>query len=107
RDRRLMLLPRTEVIGLNRDDKHAVTSLDLEVRGVKKTLRLGPNTTVVLANGTVEATRLALANLDVGQQASGRLKVGNFMTHMGVAFIIRSSRRPSKVMLNSKRLGIL
>src|SRR5215470_6968522 len=43
RDRRLMLLPRAEVIGLNRRDKQAVTSLDLEVRGVKKTLRLGPN----------------------------------------------------------------
>jgi hypothetical protein len=92
RPRRLMLLPRTEVIGLNRDDKQAVTSLDLEVCGVKKTLRLGPNTTVILANGTVEATRLALAHLGVGQQASGRPKVGNFMTHMGNSTIVRIRR---------------
>jgi choline dehydrogenase-like flavoprotein len=92
RDRRLMLLPRTEVIGLNRDDKQAVTSLDLEVRGVKKTLRLGPNTTVILANGAVEATRLALVSLDVGRQASGRPKVGNFMTHMGNSTIVRIRR---------------
>jgi hypothetical protein len=92
RNRRLMLLPRTEVIGLNRDDKQAVTSLDLEVRGVKKTLRLGPNTTVILANGTVESTRLALAHLGVGQQASGGPKVGNFMTHMGNSTIVRIRR---------------
>src|SRR5262249_39866561 len=92
RDRRLMLLPRAEVIGLNRDDKQAVTSLDLEVRGVKKTLRLGPNTTVILANGTVEATRLALAHLGVGQQASGGPKVGNFMTHMLNSTVVRIRR---------------
>jgi hypothetical protein len=87
-----MLLPRTEVIGLNRDDKQAVTSIDLEVRGVKQTLRLGPNTTVILANGTVEATRLALAHLGVGQQASGGPKVGNFMTHMLNSTIVRIRR---------------
>ena len=92
RDRRLMLLPRAEVIGLKRDEKQAVTSLDLEVHGDAKTLRLGPNTTVVLANGTVEATRLALAHLDVGRQASGRPKVGNFMTHMGNSTIVRIRR---------------
>jgi GMC oxidoreductase len=92
RDRRLMLLPRAEVIGLNRDDKQAVTSLDLEVRGDAKTLRLGPNTTVILANGTVEATRLALAHLGVGQQASGGPKVGNFMTHMLNSTIVRIRR---------------
>lgn len=92
RPRRLMLLPRTEVIGLNRDDKQAVRSLDLEVRGVTETLRLGPNTTVILANGTVEATRLALGHLGVGQQASGGPKVGNFMTHMGNSTIVRIRR---------------
>src|SRR5262249_849040 len=42
-NRRLMLLPRAEVIRLTRDDKQAVTSLDLEVRGETKTLRLGSN----------------------------------------------------------------
>src|SRR5262249_62225319 len=80
RDRRLMLLPRAEVIRLNRDkqDKQKVISLDLEVCGDAKTLILGPNTTVILANGTVEATRLALAHLGVGEQASGRPQVGNF-----------------------------
>jgi hypothetical protein len=92
RPRRLMLLPRTEVIGLNREDNQAVTSLDLELRGVKKNLRLGPNTTVILANGTVEATRLALAHLGVGQQASGGPKVGNFMTHMLNSTVVRIRR---------------
>jgi len=93
RDRRLMLLPRAEVTGLNRNAKAAVTSLDLEVRGEAKTLPLGPDTTVILANGTVEATRLALAHLDVGQQASGGPKVGNFMTHMGNSTIVRIRRK--------------
>jgi len=94
RDRRLMLLPRAEVIRLNRDkqDKQKVISLDLEVCGDAKTLILGPNTTVILANGTVEATRLALAHLGVGEQASGRPKVGNFMTHMLNSTIVRIRR---------------
>ncbi len=90
-DRRLMLLPRAEVIRLNRDSD-AVTSLDLEVRGDAKTLRLGPNTTVILANGTVEATRLALAHLGVGKPVSGRPRVGNFMAHMGNSISVRIKR---------------
>jgi choline dehydrogenase-like flavoprotein len=92
-DRRLMLLPRAEVIGLTLDDKKAVTSLELEVAGDPKTLPLGPDTTVILANGTVEATRLALAHLGVGKQASGQPpKVGNFMAHMGNSLIVRIRR---------------
>jgi hypothetical protein len=90
-DRRLILLPRAEVIRLNRDGD-VVKSIDLEVRGVKQTLRLGPKTTVVLANGTVEATRLALANLDIGQKARPR-EVGNFMTHMGNSTTVRIRRK--------------
>ena len=100
--RRLMLLPRTEVVGLTLDGKR-VKSLDLKVgldpktydprfnkdpnpkKWEAQTLQLGENTTVVLANGTVEATRLALAHLGVGEEGKkgkdGRLKVGNFMTH--------------------------
>jgi choline dehydrogenase-like flavoprotein len=93
-DRRLILLPRAEVTRLNREGD-AVTSLDLDVhldgRGVKQTLHLGPKTTVVLANGTIEATRLALANLGVGQQAQPP-KVGNFMTHMGNSRTVRIRR---------------
>jgi choline dehydrogenase-like flavoprotein len=76
-DRRLMLLPRAEVMGLALDEKKEATSLDLEVGGQRRTLPLGSGTTVVLANGTVEATRLALAHLGVGQQARPP-KVGNF-----------------------------
>jgi len=89
--RHLMLLPRAEVVRLNGDGK-AVTSIDLEVSGDAKTLRLGPNTTVVLANGTIEATRLALANLGVGRQDSGGPRVGNFMTHMGNSTLVRIQR---------------
>jgi hypothetical protein len=91
-NRRLMLLPRAEVIRLNRDDKKAVTSLDLEVCGITETLQLAPNTTVILANGTVEATRLALAHLGVGQQVSGRPRVGNFMAHMANSISVRIKR---------------
>jgi hypothetical protein len=91
RDRHLMLLPRAEVIGLKRE-KQKVISLDLEVCGDKKTLVLGLDTTVILANGTVEATRLALANLGVGEQALGGPKVGNFMTHMLNSTIVQIRR---------------
>ncbi|MCP3415745.1 GMC oxidoreductase [Bradyrhizobium brasilense] len=92
-DRRLMLLPRAEVTGLRLDDKQqAVTSLDLEVAGDPKTLPLGPDTTVILANGTIEATRLALAHLGVGKQPSGPAKVGNFMAHMANSVIVRIRR---------------
>lgn len=90
-DRRLMLLPRAEVVGLTLDDKKQATSLRLQVGGDPKTLRLGPGTTVVLANGTVEATRLALAHLSVGQQTQPA-KVGNFMTHMGNSTTVRIRR---------------
>ncbi|MET4177768.1 choline dehydrogenase-like flavoprotein [Bradyrhizobium sp. LA6.1] len=92
-DRRLMLLPRAEVIGLTLDEKkEAVTSLALEVGGDPKTLPLAPGATVILANGTVEATRLALAHLGVGQQARPP-KVGNFMTHMGNSTTVRIRRK--------------
>src|SRR5262249_52275902 len=91
-DRRLMLLPCAEVTGLKRDDKQAVTSLDLEVCGVAKTLPLEPDTTVILANGTVEATRLALAHLGVGREVSGRPRVGNFMAHMANSISVRIKR---------------
>jgi GMC oxidoreductase len=87
---RLMLLPRAEVIRLDLH-RDAVASLDLEVQGVKQTLPRGLKTTVVLANGTVEATRLALANLGVGKQARPP-KVGNFMTHMGNSRTVRIRR---------------
>jgi choline dehydrogenase-like flavoprotein len=112
-ERRLMLLPRTEVIGLTLDGKR-VKSLELKVGRDPKTydprfnkeknpkkwdvrlLQLGDNTTVVLANGTIEATRLALANLGVGEKGKkgkdGRLKVGNFMTHMTNSISVRIKR---------------
>ena len=92
-ERRLMLLPRTEVIGLNRDKEQRVTSLDLKVGRDAKTLHLAPTTTVVLANGTVEATRLALAHLGVGRKdKAGRLKLGNFMAHMLNSITVRIKR---------------
>lgn len=92
-DRRLMLLPCAEVIRLDRDQDGPVNSIDLEVGGELKKLRLGDTSTVVLANGTIEATRLALKCLGVGRQASGRPRVGNFMTHMGNSTLVRIRRR--------------
>jgi GMC oxidoreductase len=96
-DRRLMLLPRAEVIGLTLDEKKDVTSLRLELGDAKqgavpKTLPLASGTTVILANGTIEATRLALAHLGVGQQAQPP-KVGNFMTHMGNSTTVQIRRK--------------
>jgi GMC oxidoreductase len=95
RARHLMLLPRAEVIGLKRKNGKEVTSLDLEVSGVPETLQLGPKTKVILANGTVEATRLALAHLGVGRKVDEgpSPRVRNFMAHMGNSISVRIKRR--------------
>jgi hypothetical protein len=43
-----------------------VSSIDLSVDGARQTLQLGSGCAVVIANGAIEATRLALESLGVG-----------------------------------------
>src|ERR1043166_5479475 len=91
--RRLMVLPRAHVRRLvRRSDK--VVSLDLDIDGRRGTqkLPLKDGCMVVLANGTIEATRLALSDLGVGASTRGRSHVGNFMAHLRSNIFVRIKR---------------
>jgi hypothetical protein len=47
---------------------------------------------VVLANGTIEATRLALSSLGVGDTRFGALRLGNLMAHLRSNITVRIKR---------------
>ena len=89
--RRIFLAPRTQVHRLNLTG-NAVTSIDMSVAGVRQALSLAPRCAVVIANGTVEATRLALESLGVGSQQFGSPRVGNLMAHLRSNITVRIKR---------------
>jgi hypothetical protein len=68
--RRIFLVPRTQVLRLNVVGG-SVTSIDVSSNGVRDTLAVPAGCAVVVANGTIEATRLALASLGVGDSRFG------------------------------------
>src|SRR5947209_3596166 len=70
--RRIFLVPRVQVHRLNLTG-NAVTSIDMSVNGVRRSLQLAPQTAVVIANGTIEATRIALESLGIGSSQFGSL----------------------------------
>ena len=86
--RRIFLLPKTRVIGLSRSG-NAVTELKLDSFGQERTLKVAPTCAVVLANGTIEATRLALNYLGVGDTTLGSPRVGNLMAHLRSNITVR------------------
>jgi choline dehydrogenase-like flavoprotein len=90
--RRIFLLPRTQVLRLNRGAGGEVASLDLRVDGQPQTLTLAPTCAVVLASGTIEATRLALESLGVGDTSFGSPRVGNLMAHLRSNITVRIKR---------------
>ncbi len=98
-ERRLFVLPRTKVNTLTLDKaRRNVTRLDLSLEGTKQgtSLEIGGNTVVVLANGTIEATRLALNDLDVGKPVKSApevKRVGNFMSHLRSNIFVRIKRK--------------
>src|SRR5215471_12030903 len=70
--RRLMLLPRTQVVSLKASGNR-VTELELRVNNQQQFLRpplISPDCTVVLAAGTIESTRLALDSLPAPQMGT-------------------------------------
>ncbi|HKW95588.1 MAG TPA: family 16 glycoside hydrolase [Methylomirabilota bacterium] len=89
--RRIFLVPRTQVHRLNVTG-NTVTSIDLSVAGVRQLLSIAPGTTVVIANGTVEASRLVLESLGVGSQQFGSPRVGNLMAHLRSNITVRIKR---------------
>jgi choline dehydrogenase-like flavoprotein len=89
--RRLFLLPKTQVLRLGRNGSR-VTSLDLIVNGQFRQLSLSSTCTLVLANGTIEATRLALDSLGVGNSQFGAPRLGNLMGHLRSNVTVRIKR---------------
>ncbi|MDB5376949.1 MAG: Glucosemethanolcholine oxidoreductaseNAD binding site [Rubritepida sp.] len=89
--RRIFLVPRTQVHRLNLSGTH-VSSLDMSVAGVRQQLALAPGCAVILANSTIEATRLALESLGIGSQQFGSPRVGNLMAHLRSNITVRIKR---------------
>jgi hypothetical protein len=89
--RRIFMLPFTQVLRLNKSG-NTVTSLDLRVNGQPQTLFVSPSCAVVIANGTIEATRLALDSLGVGSTQFGSPRVGNLMAHLRSNVTVRIKR---------------
>jgi hypothetical protein len=81
--RRIFLVPRVQVHRLNLSAAgDAVTSLDLSVAGARRQLDISRNAAVIIADGTIEGTRLALESLGVGSTQFGSPRVGNLMAHL-------------------------
>jgi hypothetical protein len=89
--RRILLLPQTRVLSLGRSG-NAVTSLQLDVDGTPQTLQIPPGCAIVLANGTIEASRLSLNDLGVGDTSFGSPRLGNLMAHLRSNITVRIKR---------------
>jgi hypothetical protein len=91
RSRRLFILPRAHVLSLGTSGD-AVTRIDLAVDGQRRSLEVDPTCAVVVANGTIEATRLALESLGVGSTQFGTPRLGNLMGHLRSNIVVRIKR---------------
>jgi hypothetical protein len=90
--RRMFVVPRTQVLRLHRTGS-AVTGLDLVSDGTPVTpMTIRPSCAVVLANGTIEATRIALDSLGVGDTTFGSPRVGNLLAHLRSNITVRIKR---------------
>jgi len=89
--RRIFVVPRVQVHRLNVTGS-TVTSLDLSVDGIRTTQQVAPGCAVILANGTIEATRLALESLGVGSQQFGSPRLGNLIAHLRSNITVRIRR---------------
>ncbi|HYM07257.1 MAG TPA: family 16 glycoside hydrolase [Terriglobales bacterium] len=81
--RRLMLLPRTQVVSL-KTSGNRITEIELLVNGKQQFLRpplLSTECTVVMAASTVESTRLALDSLPAPAMGTRRMGA-NLMAHL-------------------------
>jgi choline dehydrogenase-like flavoprotein len=91
--RRIFLVPRAQVHRLNLNAAgDAVTSLDVSVAGVRRQLSISKNAAVIIADGTIEGTRLALESLGVGSTQFGSPRVGNLMAHLRSNITVRIKR---------------
>jgi choline dehydrogenase-like flavoprotein len=89
--RRIFLVPRTQVVGLATASGQ-VTGLDLITNGTRTTFAVPPTCAVVLAAGTIETTRLALASLGLGDTRFGSPRLGNLIGHLRSNITVRIRR---------------
>jgi len=89
--RRLFIVPRAHVIGLPTNG-NAVTGIDVSVDGQRRFVAIDPSCAVVLANGTIEASRLALDSLGLGTTQFRSHRVGNLMAHLRSNITVRIKR---------------
>lgn len=91
RSRRLFILARAHVLSLATSGD-VVTRIDLAVEGQRRSLEIDPTCAVAVANGTIEASRLALESLGVGSTQFGSPRVGNLMGHLRSNIVVRIKR---------------
>lgn len=95
--RRLFVVPNAHVARL-RTSGGVVTGIEASVNGTMRFLPVSPQTSVVLALGTIESTRIALASFPRAASASQELMGRNLMGHVRIdtyARIRRTALDPS------------
>jgi len=91
-DRRLFVVPNCHVTGLSVENG-AVSAVNVELAGGARSLAVRPGCAVIIALGTIESTRLALASFptsptDPSQELMGR----NLMAHWRSNIFVRIKR---------------
>lgn len=81
KDRRLFLVPNAHALHMHTHDGF-VSGIEVAVNGQRRYLGVAPTTAVVLALGTVESTRLALASFPTGLM--GRNLMGHLRSNLTV-----------------------
>ena len=96
KERRLFVLPKARVLQLEvTGTKDNVSKVHLSVEGEKqvRSIVVPAASKVVLANGTIEATRLALNDLGIGKPVqNGRRRATNLMAHLRSNIWVRIQR---------------
>jgi len=108
--RRFFIVPNAHVTRL-RTSNGVVTSIDVSVGGSLRSLSVSSNSAVVLALGTIESTRLALASFPTNPNNPGAELMGrNLMAHWRSNICIRIKRSaldPTNALPNVLQTGAL
>ncbi len=108
--KRLFVVPNAHVMRLNSVGGF-VSSIDVFVDGMRKSLPVSPTCSIVLALGTIESTRLALASFPTSpNNPAGELMGRNLMAHWRSNISVRIRRSafdPGKVLPADVETGAL